>query len=214
MVILGSERLYSDLSRHFSPQKTGSDEPISVIKVDKSGGCVDRDEEYQRQYRQAQVREYFFGDGKSTLSPHTQQVDFSHLSIYKIAECMLLSRLSPVLHLALIRVITNINTPLPIASDLLNSLLPGDSDESTPQRIFDQVQPSSQMQNSVLAIVHADPNDIQENIRDASVIGFVYVAEVDEKKKKVKILAPLSGRLPLKAMIWGTWPDGVGDLVG
>ena len=70
------------------------------------------------------------------------------------------------------------------------------------------------MQNSVLAIVHADPNDIQENIRDASVIGFVYVAEVDEKKKKVKILAPLSGRLPLKAMIWGTWPDGVGDLVG
>lgn len=70
------------------------------------------------------------------------------------------------------------------------------------------------MQNSILAIVHADPNDTQENIRDASVIGFVYVAEVDEKRKKLKILAPLSGRLPNKAMIWGTWPEGVGDLVG
>jgi polyribonucleotide 5'-hydroxyl-kinase len=70
------------------------------------------------------------------------------------------------------------------------------------------------MQNSILAIVHADPNDTQENIRDASVIGFVYVAEVDEKRKKLKILAPLSGRLPNRAMIWGTWPEGVGDLVG
>ena len=70
------------------------------------------------------------------------------------------------------------------------------------------------MQNSILAIVHADPHDTQENIRDASVIGFVYVAEVDEKRKKLKILAPLSGRLPNRAMIWGTWPEGVGDLVG
>ena len=207
MIILGSERLYSDLSRRFSTQKTGTGESISVVKLDKSGGCVDRDEEYQRQFRQAQVREYFFGDGKSTLSPHAQQVDFSQLSIYKIAECMLFSYTSPNL---LPLIIIGLST----ASDLLNSLLPGDSDESTPQKIFDQVQPSPQMQNSVLAITHADHNDVQENIRDASVIGFVYVAEVDEKRKKVKILAPLSGRLPYMAMIWGTWPDGVGDLVG
>ena len=70
------------------------------------------------------------------------------------------------------------------------------------------------MQNAILAIVHADPNDTQENIRDASVIGFVYVAEVDEKRKKLKVLAPLSGRLPNKAFVWGAWPDGVGNLVG
>ena len=70
------------------------------------------------------------------------------------------------------------------------------------------------MQNAILAIVHADPNDAQENIRDASVIGFVYVAEVDEKRKKLKVLAPLSGRLPNKAIVWGVWPEGVGDLVG
>ena len=75
------------MARRFMGQKTGTGENIDVIKLDKSGGCVDRDEEYQRQYRQAQVREYFFGDGKSTLSPHTQQVDFNQLSIYKIADC-------------------------------------------------------------------------------------------------------------------------------
>jgi polyribonucleotide 5'-hydroxyl-kinase len=69
------------------------------------------------------------------------------------------------------------------------------------------------MQNSVIAIVQADPNDSQENIRDASVIGFVYVAEVDEKRKKMKVLSPLSGRLPNRAMIWGSWPEGIGGLV-
>jgi len=70
------------------------------------------------------------------------------------------------------------------------------------------------MQNAIIAIVHAEPGDSQEVIRDASVIGFIFVAEVDDKRKKLKILAPLSGRLPNKAMIWGAWPEGVSDLVG
>lgn len=100
------------------------------------------------------------------------------------------------------------------ASALLNSLLPGGEAEdlSTPS-IFDKISPSPQMQNSILAIVRADPNDSQENIRDACVLGFIYVAEVDEKKKKMKILAPISGRLPHQAMIWGSWPEGIGSLV-
>lgn len=69
------------------------------------------------------------------------------------------------------------------------------------------------MQNSILAIVHANRADSQDVVRDASVVGFVYVAEVDEKRGKVKVLAPLSGRLPERAMVWGEWPEGVGGLV-
>lgn len=94
-------------------------------------------------------------------------------------------------------------------------MLPGDAiEESLTPAIFDQVQPSLQMQNSIMAIVHAEPGDSQESIRDATVMGFIYVAEVDEKKRKLKILVPLSGRLPNKAVVWGSWPEGVGDLVG
>lgn len=87
VVVLGSERLYSDMIRKCNGLKTGSGGTIDVIKLDKSGGCVDRDEAYRDQFRQAQIREYFFGDAKSTLSPHTQQIDFSSVSIYKLAEC-------------------------------------------------------------------------------------------------------------------------------
>lgn len=86
MVVLGSERLYSDLLRRFNVQNTGAGETTTVVKVDKSGGCVDRDEAYLQQFRQSQVREYFFGDANVTLSPHTQQIDFDHLTIYKFAE--------------------------------------------------------------------------------------------------------------------------------
>lgn len=100
-----------------------------------------------------------------------------------------------------------------VESALLMSLLPrGEEDLSTPP-IFDMVEPSPKMQNAILAILRADPNDNQERIRDACVIGFIYVAEVDETKKKMKVLAPLAGRLPIQAMIWGSWPDGISGLV-
>ena len=86
LVVLGSERLYSDLLRRFNAQNTVAGETIAVVKVDKSGGCVDRDEAYLQQFRQSQIREYFFGDANNTLSPHTQQIDFNQLTIYKLAE--------------------------------------------------------------------------------------------------------------------------------
>ena len=75
--------------------------------------------------------------------------------------------------------------------------------------MFERVSPSPQLQNAVLAIVQAEPNDSQDSIRDASVIGFIYVAEVDELKNKIRILSPGSGRLPNKAIIWGVWPEAV-----
>lgn len=94
VVVLGSERLYSDMMRRFNGQKTSGGESITVVKLDKSGGCVDRDEGYLHSLRQAQIREYFFGDAKNTLSPHTQQVDFNQMSIYRLAECRTEKRLT------------------------------------------------------------------------------------------------------------------------
>lgn len=102
-----------------------------------------------------------------------------------------------------------------LENPLLDSFLPGDvSEEMSKPSIFSKVEPSPQMQNAVLAIMHAGPTDLLENIRDASVMGYIYVAEVDEKRKKLKVLAPMSGKLPNKAIIWGVWPDEIGNLVG
>ncbi|KAI9883504.1 MAG: hypothetical protein M1823_004721 [Watsoniomyces obsoletus] len=188
ILVLGNERLYSDMARRFEGSSASTDEAIKVVKLARSGGCVDREEEYMKQLRQVQIREYFFGDIKRTLSPHMQQLEFDSVVIFKIHE----------------------------ESELLASLKPGGHEdeeiEETP--IFDLVEPSLLMQNCILAMVYAQPDDSHENIRDASVMGFLYVAEVDESKKKLKVLSPTAGRLPNRPLIWGSWPEPAMNLVG
>lgn len=81
------------------------------------------------------------------------------------------------------------------------------------RQIFEKVTPSEAMQNQLLAITTASPNDPQAVIRDSSIRGYIYVADVDEAKKKVKLLSPLPGATPGNAMILGKWPETVEGLV-
>jgi len=184
IIVLGSERLQNDMVRRFENHRSTTDEPITVIKLDKSGGCVDRDERFMQQTRQAQIREYFFGDSRRTLSPHTQTVDFGAVTIYKIHE----------------------------SNAMLASFLPG-GEEDQEERLFNKVEPSTEMVHCIMAVMYASPVDSHETIRDASVMGFVYVAEVDEKKRRLRLLAPLSGKLGDRPMIWGSWPEPTMSLV-
>jgi len=87
IVVLGSERMYNDINRRFGSRQTADrDGIITVVKLDKSGGCVDRDASYMSQVRHAQVREYFFGDTRTALSPHTTLVDFSDVTIFRVTD--------------------------------------------------------------------------------------------------------------------------------
>ncbi|KAB2110849.1 mRNA cleavage and polyadenylation factor [Alternaria gaisen] len=183
LITLGSERLYSDLSRKFSA-RTGGDpsETVFVIRLDKSGGCVDRSEEYMEALRHAQIKEYFFGKGDETLAPSSQMADAADLNIFRVIE-------------------GDVN---------------GGVDEygmTVERQIFEKVTPSEAMQNQLLAITTASPNDPQAVIRDSSIRGYIYVADVDEAKKKVKLLSPLPGATPGNAMILGKWPETVEGLV-
>jgi polyribonucleotide 5'-hydroxyl-kinase len=74
------------MNRRFSSYKTASGDSSAVVKLDKSGGCVDREDSYLQEVREAVIKEYFFGDAKSTLSPHTQQISFDDATIYKIGD--------------------------------------------------------------------------------------------------------------------------------
>jgi len=185
ILVLGSERLHSEMLRRFSAYRTSTGESITLVKLDKSGGCVDRDEQFMLQSRERSIKEYFFGDLKRTLSPHTQQVSFDELSIFKVREASMM-------HL---------------------SFMPGGAEE-TELELYEKVEPSPLMLHCIFAVMHASVRDSQETMRDASVMGFVYVSEVDEKKKKLKILAPLNTRVTDRPMIWGTWPEATLSLIG
>lgn len=65
---------------------SGDDEKIHVLRLPKSGGCVDRDESYVRQLRQQQIRAYFFGSPRNALSPHTLSVEFGALVVLRMGD--------------------------------------------------------------------------------------------------------------------------------
>lgn len=192
ILVIGAERLFNEMKRRFS---SNSSDPVTVVRLDKSGGCVDRDESYMKTMRQQQIREYFFGHGSVNLSPYTNQVDFAHLSVYHIID----SNAS-----------NSFNPGLDDDDDLYDS---AKGQQSSTGSLYEKVTPSLMLQNSLLAVTHAEAGESQDMIRDASVMGYVYAVDVDETKRRVKLLGPVSGRLPNKAMIWGNFPEEVIDLV-
>ena len=93
------------------------------------------------------------------------------------------------------------------------SLMPGASaDDHRETPIFVRSEPSLLLQGCVLAIMNADQNEPVEAVRDAAVLGFVYVVEVEDKKRRMKVLGPVMGRLPAKPSLWGSWPEPIAYL--
>ena len=70
------------------------------------------------------------------------------------------------------------------------------------------------MSHWTFAIMHASPKDPPETVRAASVMGFVYVSDVDEERRKIKLLSTVSGRLGDKPLVWGKWPEPYINLLG
>lgn len=64
--------------------------------------------------------------------------------------------------------------------------------------------------HALLAIKHALPGDRTEVIRDAAVMGWLYVADVDEERKRVRVVSGMGGGWRGRAVVWGRWPEGVG----
>ncbi|KAK2624488.1 hypothetical protein QTJ16_006438 [Diplocarpon rosae] len=182
VLVIGSERLHSEMQRRFSNYKTSTSESITLVKLDKSGGCVDRDEIFMQKTREAALKEYFFGDLKTTLSPHTQQLGFDDVLIYKVREAD------------------------------GQSFLPGGEEEGDKQ-VYEKLEPNSMMLHCILAIMYASTADSQETLRDASVMGFVFITEVDEKRRRIKVLAPMNTKIVDRPMIWGSWPEASLSLI-
>lgn len=197
--------------RQFSSYRTSAGKQITLVKLDKSGGCVDRDDEFMRQSREASIREYFFGDPKRILSPHYQQVSFDEAVIYKVREGMPVPY-SPKKQEGCL----DTNNKVGGAVNLeLSAFVPRDHEEEVAEtELYEKTEPSSLMQHCVMAVMYASSLDTQETIRDAPVMGFVYVAEVDEKKRRLKILAPLNTRITDRPMVWGSWPEAMMSLIG
>lgn len=227
VLVLGSERLFSDMRRKFAPQGLGqmtvTEESVRVVKLAKSEGCVSRDEAYMKALRAQQIRGYFFGEKGVSLNPLTVMVGFDDVTIYRYSEGKLITSLTR--HNASFDGSSNMNTASSSTSTT-NSYLPGaDSDDSDSEyqstmhsssgTIFTKTNPSLALSNAVLAIPHiATPTSFQNDLLTSSIMGFAYVADVDETRKAIRLLVPAPTRLEGRTLVWGNWPECVVDLLG
>lgn len=219
IVCLGSERLYNDMLRKFERQPVSgvrtAGETISVVKLAKSGGVVDRDQTYMRAIWEAQIKSYFYGNPRVganiSLQPRQQQVDFDSLStVWRRISAGSSSYANPF----------NSNP----ADD--EDFMPGDAEyepsatiSSIPlpeSQLFEKVtNPTPALRSCVLAVMNCPPEpDEQETLRDSSCMGFLYVTDIDEAKRKVSLLSPVAGRVPNRALVWGEAMEAVLNVVG
>jgi len=79
---------------------------------------------------------------------------------------------------------------------------------------LEKVGASASMSHWTLAVMNASIRDRPEAVRLATVVGFVYVTDVEADRRKLKILAPVSARLGDRPLIWGRWPEPYINLLG
>lgn len=257
IVVLGSERLYSTMVKQYDNQPSASasaaifDERISVLKLSKSGGCVDRDDAFLKATCESQIRSYFFGNPMPTttsaalslstsstsgvtLSPHAQVMDFASLSIFNYTvvstedededeyDPSMLGMGGTFMPSGTEDSTTQYQesdraAPLPGIIGLSNEVHNHSTSNATSNVPLKKVLPPapSTLANTLIAVTHASTSASPAQVRDASIMGFLYVADVDAEKGKIRVLAPVGGRLPPRAMIWARrWPTEVVGLVG
>ncbi|KAL4951117.1 hypothetical protein BDW69DRAFT_170740 [Aspergillus filifer] len=241
ILVIGSERLYSLMMKNYDNKPSSSasaaatDERISVVKLSKSGGCVDRDAGFMKNVRESQIRTYFFGNPVPTtassalsvsssttttvtLSPHAQQLDFANIALYNYTTTSADEDQGD----------EDDYDPAQLTTG--GSFLPG-TDETENQATTESASSAalgnlvplkkvpgpapSALANTLLAITHCPSTSSPAEIRDASTMGFLYVADVDSERGKIRVLAPVGGRVPSRVIVWGKkWPAEVVGLVG
>jgi polyribonucleotide 5'-hydroxyl-kinase len=143
--------------------------------------------------REAAIKEYFFGDAKRTLSPFTQSVSFDDVAIFKTPD-------------------GSVPDALVSQHSIINSTT--DTYSYDNQQALEPAEVSAEMSHWAFAVMNASVNDPPETIRQAPVMGFMAIADVDEDRRRLKILSPVSGRLGNRPMVWGRWPEPYINLLG
>lgn len=171
LVVLGHERLYSDMNRILSDNKR-----VTVVKLSKSGGVVERDRQFKARLQRGKIHEYFYGTPKCELSPYSMLVNYDDIKVWRVGDVIAPS-----------------------------SALPLGMDSSSNETQVVKVDNYDMCLHSILAILNSDQNESENNLLQSNVAGFIYVSDVDEEKRKVTILSPSPGRLPKKHILMGSF---------
>ena len=76
VLVMDQERLYNEMVRDLPPF-------VNIVFTPKSGGVVERVKKVRLESREAAVKQYFYGL-KTALYPHSFDVKFNEVKVYKI----------------------------------------------------------------------------------------------------------------------------------
>lgn len=170
VMVVGHERLYSDLVR------ANKDSKVTILRLAKSGGVVNRDPVYMRHLQMKRIREYFYGCPGHDLSPSPNIVKFEDVTIFKVGEEVL----AP------------------------TSALPVGMDRKVNETMLAKVEVGEHLLHAILAVYSADSSD-EAALLHANVHGFVYISEVDMVKRVLTLLMPCPGQLPKSFLLLGSF---------
>lgn len=188
VIVLGDERLYSEISRQFQ----GPD--VTFIKLPKSGGVmflfpflflkkkkifffikvVVRDTRFRKRARNLKIREYFYG-AKDDLVPHRISLAFNEFELYEVGQ----AHMAP------------------------SSALPIGEERKVDETRVVKIEPSLALLNAVLGLSYAGSAE-GKTLLEHNVAGFVFVEEVDVPRKRITVLAPSPGKLPKRLLMVGS----------
>ncbi|KAF3767163.1 hypothetical protein M406DRAFT_328258 [Cryphonectria parasitica EP155] len=87
IIVLGSHAGSEALRKRFHGEKTTLGDVINVVSLDeKPDGVVENDQAWLLACQHAAIKEYFYGDSKTTLSAPKQMVDFDSVTIYRVPD--------------------------------------------------------------------------------------------------------------------------------
>ncbi|KAJ1733582.1 Cleavage polyadenylation factor subunit clp1 [Coemansia biformis] len=191
LLVIGNERMYSLLDGRLTERNEsmrGEAPPVSVVKLARSGGTVDRSALYRQQLNAKVVRQYFYGTGREEVSSFSTVVNFDDIQILRVGE--------------------DVVAP--------SSTLPLGEDRKVTDTTVAVVEPDESLMHSILAVTDAprqqgdgsmsvDAGDAgdADGVVGIQAIGFVSVSKVEMERQRLIIVSPVPGRLQKHVLLYG-----------
>ncbi|RKP03872.1 hypothetical protein CXG81DRAFT_9008 [Caulochytrium protostelioides] len=226
LVVMGQERLYSELKRKLAPNEStskssaaaarkakGAAAPpasVTVLKMALSGATVTREATARQREADAAVRRYFYGTAANPLTPFTFTMNYKAMRVRLLGQGVQ----APASAMPLGASVTEAEIEaieMEPGAALLHSVL-AVSYAPLPQLSKPAVDVKGEPVKVEAETGSADDDDQTDalerlevkNLLESNVAGFVYVADVNAKMDRVRLLAPHSGSLPGKYMLMGS----------
>ncbi|KAJ2881547.1 Cleavage polyadenylation factor subunit clp1 [Coemansia aciculifera] len=162
LLVVGSERMYSLLSN-----RPFAKEGVTVIKMARSGGTVDRSAMFRQQYNSRIIQQYFYGTQKEPFSSFSTVANFQEIRILRVGE----DSIAP-------------SSTLPL----------GETRMLTDTSVL-AVEPDEALTHSILAVTDASMDLEGDSVAGMQALGFVNVTVVDMEKKRLILISPIPGHV-------------------